>query len=92
MAEIAVVPGTQEGDRLSFEVRVAGDGSETAHEVTVARAELERLSKQGETGAQFIRRCFEFLLEREPKESILGSFDISVIRTYFPDFEREIAS
>jgi hypothetical protein len=92
MAEITVVPGAPEGDRLSFEVRVAAGGSETAHEVTVARAELERLSKQGETGAQFIRRCFEFLLEREPKESILGSFDISVIGTYFPDFEREIGS
>jgi hypothetical protein len=92
VAEIAVVPRTQQGERLSFEVRVAGQGSETAHEVTVARAELERLSKQGETGTQFIRRCFEFLLEREPKESILSSFDISVIKTYFPDFEREIAS
>ena len=28
-----------------------------------------------------------FLLDREPKESILGAFDISVIRRYFPDFD-----
>jgi hypothetical protein len=92
MAEITVVPRPPRGERLSFEVRVAGHGSETAHEVTVGRGELERLSKQDETEAQFIRRCFEFLLEREPKESILRSFDISVIKTYFPDFEREIDS
>jgi hypothetical protein len=34
---------------------------------------------------------FAFLLEREPKESILSSFDVSVIGRYFPGFEREIA-
>jgi len=28
-----------------------------------------------------------FLLDREPKESILGAFDISVIRRYFPEFD-----
>ena len=34
--------------------------------------------------------CFEFLLAREPKESILPSFEIPVIGRYFPEFEREI--
>ena len=28
-----------------------------------------------------------FLLDREPKESILGAFDMGVIRRYFPDFD-----
>ena len=28
-----------------------------------------------------------FLLDREPKELILGAFDMSVIRRYFPDFD-----
>ncbi len=39
---------------------------------------------------EFIRACFDFLLEREPKESILRSFDVSQIATYFPEFEAEI--
>jgi hypothetical protein len=30
------------------------------------------------------------LLEREPKESILTRFDLSVIGRYFPEYEREI--
>jgi hypothetical protein len=30
------------------------------------------------------------LLDREPKESILGSFDVTVISRYFPEFEREL--
>jgi len=39
---------------------------------------------------ELVRHSFEFLLEREPKESILGRFDLSVIGRYFPEFEREI--
>ena len=33
---------------------------------------------------------FRFLLEREPKESILRSFDLTVISRYFSEYEREI--
>jgi hypothetical protein len=33
-----------------------------------------------------------FLLEREAKESILRSFDITVVGRYFPDFDAEIRS
>ena len=39
---------------------------------------------------ELIRKSFEFLLEREPKESILSRFDLSVISRYFPEYEREI--
>ena len=31
-----------------------------------------------------------FLLDREPKECILGRFDVTVISRYFPEFEREL--
>ena len=34
--------------------------------------------------------AFEFLLENEPKESILGRFDLPLIGRYFPNFESEI--
>ena len=92
MAEIAVVAGTEDAEKLAFQVRVAGDSSETTHEVTVTRADFERLAREDETGTQFIRRCFEFLLEREPNEAIMRTFDVSVIKTYFPEFEEEISS
>jgi hypothetical protein len=91
MAEIIVDADTQDAERLSFQVRVAGDSSETTHDVTVARADFERLARGDETETQFIRRCFEFLLEREPSEAIMRTFDVSVIKTYFPEFEEEIA-
>jgi hypothetical protein len=37
-----------------------------------------------------IEAAFRFLLDREPKESILARFDVSVIQRYFADFEREL--
>ncbi len=38
------------------------------------------------------RASFTFLLEREPRESILRDFDPTVIGRYFPAYEREIRS
>jgi hypothetical protein len=37
-----------------------------------------------------VEASFAFLLEREPNESILRTFDLTVIGRYFPDYEREI--
>jgi len=70
--------------------RVREGGGETVHEVTVSRADLARLGRDGEPAERFVQRCFEFLLEREPKESILRRFDVTVIGRYFPEFERSI--
>jgi hypothetical protein len=85
MAEITVRPAG-EG---RFSVRVDDGASATEHDVTVSTEDLERLGA-GKTPDAFVRDCFDFLLEREPKESILRSFDVSVIGRYFPEFEREI--
>ena len=37
-----------------------------------------------------VEAAFHFLLDREPKESILARFDISVVSHYFPEFEHEL--
>lgn len=85
MAEIEVRPL---GDGR-FKVRIEEVDSATEHEVTLSTDDLERLGA-GRTPDAFVRACFAFLLEREPKESILTSFDVSVIGRYFSEFEREI--
>lgn len=64
--------------------------SETLHEVSFSQRDLERLAHD-ETPERFIRRCFDFLIKREPKESIMKRFDVTVISGYFPEFEDEIA-
>jgi hypothetical protein len=39
-----------------------------------------------------IRKSFQLLLEREAKESILRSFNLQVIKRYFPEYEEEMSS
>jgi hypothetical protein len=67
------------------------DGSTSVHEVTVSLDDFERLGRNFRELDEFVRACFQFLLERESKESILSSFDISMISTYFPEFEDRIS-
>ena len=78
------------GNPIRFDVIVHEDRRVPQHAVTLSESDLERLGG-GRTPEAFVRDCFAFLLEREPKESILRSFDVSVIGGYFPEFEREIA-
>ncbi len=42
----------------------------------------------GQTPEELVRHSFEFLLQRESKESILREFDLSVIQRYFPDYDQ----
>jgi hypothetical protein len=37
---------------------------------------------------ELVVRSFEFPLEREPADSILRSFDLSVIARYFPEYDQ----
>ncbi|MGH9738050.1 MAG: hypothetical protein ACRD4X_05625 [Candidatus Acidiferrales bacterium] len=73
-----------------FRVRVSADGSETSHLVTVKPEDYLRLTGGKADPAELVRRSFEFLLENEPKESILRQFDLSVIGRYFPEYETAI--
>jgi hypothetical protein len=95
MAEIVVTrtlhdPDDAERTAARFRVQVREGDTSTEHDVTLSAGELERLAGDREP-EDFVRDCFAFLLEREPKESILHSFDVSTIGRYFPEFEREIA-
>jgi hypothetical protein len=90
MPEIEVSRVDLEQFLSRFHVRVADDASATEHDVTLSRADHERLASRYPSPEEFIRACFEFLLEREPKESILCSFDVSQISTYFPEFDKQI--
>jgi hypothetical protein len=90
MAEITVRMVERDASRMRFDVTVAEGATETRHDVSLASSDLKRWAAPGEDPDGFVRRCFEFLLEREPNESILRRFDVSVIGTYFPEFERDI--
>jgi hypothetical protein len=89
--DVRCVP-TDTGWRCAVTV---GDGSDTSdHEVTVTAADADTLAAaHDQTGVErLIEETFDFLLEREPKESILTAFDIDVVGRYFPEYEHEIRS
>ncbi|HUG89051.1 MAG TPA: hypothetical protein VMP42_09840 [Actinomycetota bacterium] len=74
----------------AFLVRVDEGPTESTHTVTISDEDYERLGSGYSSKEAFLEACFEFLLDREPKESILSSFDVAVISRYFPEFEDEI--
>jgi hypothetical protein len=84
--EVAVTP-KGEGDPLGSNVAVREGDGETLHDVAGARVDFERLSREERSPEQFVRRCFQCLLKREPKASILTRFDVSVIGSYSPEFQ-----
>ena len=89
MSAIAVESSPVDGGWVAC-VTVTDHGASREFEVGVTKAELARFAPGAADPADLVRRSFEFLLAREPKESILSSFGLSVIARYFPEFEREI--
>lgn len=73
--------------RLTFDVVVRDAGGESRHKVTMQTAEAERWAKLGAEPSRCAEAVMRFLLDREPKESIMSAFDIGVIRRYFPEFD-----
>jgi hypothetical protein len=71
-------------------VTVSEGRSSTTHDVSVTSADLGRLAADDVSPDDLVRRSFAFLLAHEPKESILRRFDLPVIGTYFPEYQRSI--
>ena len=84
---------------MPVEVHCAADGkgyrcavevSDTAgtshHTVRVSAKDFERWAR-GRSAEEVVADSFAFLLEREPKASILSEFDLSVIQRYFPEYD-----
>ena len=84
------VKQTKTVDPFEFSVRVTQGGGATSHRVTMSQATYQKLTGGRVSSEQCIRAAFEFLLDRESKESILSSFDVTVISRYFPSFESEL--
>ena len=89
MANIEV-QRTDHDDSYEFQVTVKEGKGESRHRVTLRKADYERLAGGVASPEALMTESFRFLLEREAKESILGSFDLTLIGRYFPEYNREI--
>ncbi len=72
-----------------FVVTIKERGIETEHVVTLDDEYYQHLTDGEMTREELIEMSFKFLLEREPKESILSRFNLKVINSYFPEFEKK---
>jgi hypothetical protein len=77
-------------DDGAYRVNVVEGATRSSHRVVLRTEYYERLTEGKAAAPELVKRSFEFLLEREPKESILARFDLSEISRYFPEFESEI--
>lgn len=84
------VKRTASDDPNEFEVTVTEGSTQTHHRVTMADTTYRKLSNGAASPERVIEAAFAFLLEREPKESILSRFDVTVVSRYFPSFEKEV--
>ena len=74
-----------------FEVTVS-NGDSTTHSVNLTKEYYHHLLLSDTTPTKLVEGSFRFLLEREPKEMILRTFDLKIISHYFPEYERKIST
>lgn len=90
MTEISVTQTETTADKTVFNVVVSQETGSTRHTVTLPTAYWQQFSEKYSQPEDFVRASFQFLLEREPKESILKHFEVPTIARYFPKFEQTI--
>jgi hypothetical protein len=75
---------------FACEVVVGRDAAATHHSVAVRHGDLASLAPGHYDPERLVTVSFEYLLAREPRESILRTFDLPVIERYFPGYRSEI--
>jgi hypothetical protein len=79
----------QKVSESTFRVSVGGQ-TPTEHTVSLSQDYYEKLTGGRPSPELLVERSFEFLLEREPNSSILRRFELPVIQTYFPEYEKSM--
>lgn len=90
MLQISVSKHSDVGDAIVFRVEVKEEGAKTEHLVEVTHDYYNFLAEGKITMEELVQKSFDFLLEREPKESILRKFNLKKISYYFPEYEKSI--
>lgn len=86
MANITVAPQKED----LYLVTVREGASSTTHKVTLTPQHLARYAAPGTSPEKLLHASFQFLLQHEPKESILPSFELPLIEHYFPQYPTQI--
>ena len=90
MNNITVEENASTKTSRQFTVRVDDGVTQSEHLVTVPEETYQELTGGKISREDLLEKTIEFILERESKESILFTFDLNVITSYFPEYEDEI--
>ncbi|MGB7293896.1 MAG: hypothetical protein WBD99_17140 [Thermodesulfobacteriota bacterium] len=90
MRQISVTEHSRVGDDIVFRVEVKEGDSKSEHLVEVTHDYYNFLTERKIAMEELVQKSFDFLLEREPKESILRKFNLKKISYYFPEYEKRI--
>ena len=71
-----------------FNIIIEDEKGKTQHSVSMSKDFYKSLDLDIEPW-KIINETFRFLLVKEPKESILKEFDITIVSYYFPEFKEE---
>ncbi|HRN84910.1 MAG TPA: hypothetical protein PK857_08825 [Hyphomicrobium sp.] len=91
VSQIVVLRAGEPG-AFTFLVQVRDAEGESSYDVTLGQNTYERLSGQKYAPETCVEAAFRFLLDREPRQSILSRFDVDRISQYFPEFEGTLPS
>ena len=93
MSEPSISVTPHPNGELIFDVIVRDTRGESRHRVTIEANEAQRWAKLGAEPSHCVEAVMRFLLDREPKESILSAFDmqrrsalLSGFDDAFPDY------
>ncbi len=89
MIDIIVSRIKQDSEKTYYDVEVIDEFGSKKFNVTIQNGFYTDL-KTSTPKEEIIKKSFEFLLKREPKEAILPQFDISIISSYFPEFSQKV--
>lgn len=90
MLQVNVSKHSEVGGGIVFSVEVKEGGARTEHLVEVTHDYYNFLTEGKIMMEELVQKSFDFLLEREPKESILRKFNLKKISYYFPEYEKSI--
>lgn len=88
MKEVVVINKEKTKNGWKFSVHV----EEKKYSVELTKDYWKQLTGGDTVPEKLVEQSFSFLLAREPKESILPTFNLKQIQSYFSDYEEKIKS
>ncbi len=85
--EVEVEQETKPGG-WQFDVTIVDQESESEHTVKLSENYYQQLTNGSISPQELVHETFQFLLNKEPKEQILDSFNLRQVQRYYSDYER----